>query len=365
MIEDGMCDMVAMGRALIADPRLPEKARAGKEDEVLHCVACGQGCFDNLFRMKAVECLCNPQAGHEEERSLPPVAQGCRVMVIGGGASGMSAALAAAERGHEVVLYEKSDRLGGQLHLAGAPPGREEFARLARDLARRVDTCDIRVELGREVDAPLIDAERPDTVILATGGTSIEPPIPGCDRDFVVQAWDVLAARACAGERVVVVGGGAVGVETALALAEKGTLSGEALKFLLVHGAEKPEDLLQMAVRGTREIVLVEMLDKVGTNFGRTTRWGMLQDLERFGIRTLTESRVLEITAGGLKVEKGGWLEEIPADTVVLAVGTRPFNPLQEVLAKKGIPFVVAGDASQVGMAIDAIHQGFAAGREV
>jgi 2,4-dienoyl-CoA reductase (NADPH2) len=156
-----------------------------------------------------------------------------------------------------------------------------------------------------------------------------------------------------------------VGVETALALAEKGTLSGEALKFLLVHGAEKPEDLLQMAVRGTREIVLGEMLDKVGTNFGRTTRWGMLQDLERFGIRTLTESRVLEITAGGLKVEKGGWLEEIPADTVVLAVGTRPFNPLQEVLAKKGIPFVVAGDASQVGMAIDAIHQGFAAGREV
>jgi 2,4-dienoyl-CoA reductase (NADPH2) len=277
----------------------------------------------------------------------------------------MSAALAAAGRGHAVSLYEKSDRLGGQLHLAGAPPGREEFARLARDLARQVEIGDIRVELGREVDAPLIDAERPDTVILATGGTSIEPPIPGCDRDFVVQAWDVLAGRVCAGERVVVVGGGAVGVETALALAEKGTLSGEALKFLLVHGAEKPEDLLQMAVRGTREIVLVEMLEKVGTNFGRTTRWGMLQDLERFGIRTLTGSRVLEITAGGLRFEKGGREEEIPADTVVLAVGTRPCNPLQEVLVKKRIPFVVVGDALQVGMAIDAIHQGFTAGREI
>jgi 2,4-dienoyl-CoA reductase (NADPH2) len=365
MIEDGLCDMVAMGRALIADPRLPEKARAGKEDEILHCVACGQGCFDNLFRVKAVECLCNPQAGHEEERSLHPAAQGRRVMVIGGGASGMSAALAAAGRGHAVSLYEKSDRLGGQLHLAGAPPGREEFARLARDLVRQVEIGDIRVELGREVDAPLIDAERPDTVILATGGTSIEPPIPGCDRDFVVQAWDVLAGRVCAGERVVVVGGGAVGVETALALAEKGTLSGEALKFLLVHGAEKPEDLLQMAVRGAREIVLVEMLDKVGTNFGRTTRWGMLQDLERFGIRTLTGARVLEITSTGLKVEKGGRVEEISADTVVLAVGTRPHNPLQEVLVKKRIPFVVVGDALQVGMAIDAIHQGFTAGREI
>jgi 2,4-dienoyl-CoA reductase (NADPH2) len=365
MIEDGVCDMVAMGRALIADPFLPEKARTGREEEILHCVACGQGCFDNLFKMKAVECLCNPLAGHEEERSLHPIARGRRVMVIGGGAAGMSAALVAAGRGHEVILHEKSERLGGQLHLAGAPPGREEFAVLARDLARQVAIGGIRVELGREVDAATIEAEQPEAVVLATGGTSIQPPIPGRDRDCVVQAWDVLSGRARVGKRVVVVGGGAVGVETALALAEKGTLSGEALKFLLVHGAEKPEELLRMAVRGTREIVLVEMLEKMGTNFGRTTRWGMLQDLERFGIRTLTASKALEITAEGITIEKGGQVEEIPADTVVLAVGTRSHNPLQEVLAKKGIPFSVAGDALQVGMAIDAIHQGFAAGREI
>jgi 2,4-dienoyl-CoA reductase (NADPH2) len=365
MIEDGLCDMVAMGRALIADPRLPEKARSGKEDEILHCVACGQGCFDNLFKMKAVECLCNPKAGHEEGRALDPAAERRRVMVVGGGAAGMSAALAAAERGHAVALFEKAGRLGGQLHLAGAPPGREEFAVLARDLARQVKAAGIRVELDREVDAALIEEEKPDAVVLATGGASIEPPIPGRERPSVVQAWDVLSGKARAGRRVVVVGGGAVGVETALALAEKGTLSGEALKFLLVHGAEKPEELLRDALCGTREIVLVEMLEKVGTNFGRTTRWGMLQDLERFGIRALTASRALEVTAGGLVVETEGRTEEIPADTVVLAVGTRPHNPLQEALAQKGIPFAVAGDARQVGMAIDAIHQGFAAGREI
>ncbi len=365
LIEDGMCDAVAMGRALIADPRLPEKARSGKEKEIVHCVACGQGCFDNLFRMQAVECLCNPKAGHEADRAMDPTTASLRVLVIGGGAAGMSAALAAAERGHHIALFEKSGRLGGQLHLAGAPPGREEFANLARDLARQVAASGIRVVLGTEVDQAVIDAEVPQAVILATGGTSIVPPIPGRELDLVVQAWDVLAGQARTGRRVVVVGGGAVGVETALALAEKGTLSGEALKFLLVHGAEPAADLLDQAVRGTRQIVLVEMLDKVGSNFGKTTRWGMLKDLERFGIRTLTASRALEITAEGLRVEKDGQVEEIPADTVVLAVGTRPHNPLQELLVRKGIPFRVAGDARQVGMAIDAIHQGFAAGREI
>jgi 2,4-dienoyl-CoA reductase (NADPH2) len=287
------------------------------------------------------------------------------VLVAGGGAAGMSAALAAAERGHAVTLFEKSGRLGGQLYLAGAPPGREEFAVLARDLSRQVEAAGIRVVLGTEVDQSVLDAERPQAVILATGGTSILPPIPGRELDLVVQSWDVLARQARTGQRVVVVGGGAVGVETALALAEKGTLSGEALKFLLVHGAEPADELLRQAIRGTREVVLVEMLDKVGSNFGKTTRWGMLQDLQRFGIRSLTASRALEITAEGLRIENDGQVEEIPADTVVLAVGTRPHNPLQEWLVRKGIPFKVAGDARQVGMAIDAIHQGFAAGREI
>ncbi len=365
LLEDGMCDMVAMGRALIADPRLPEKARAGKEGEILHCVACGQGCFDNLFKMRAVECLCNPRVGHEETMATTPVDDVLRVLVAGGGAAGMSAALAAAERGHAVSLFEKSARLGGQLHLAGAPPGREEFAVLARDLARQVASAGIRVVLETEVDQGVLEAERPDAVILATGGTSAVPPVPGRELPHVVQAWDVLAGKARTGRRVAVVGGGAVGVETALALAERGTLSGEALKFLLVHGAESAEELLRQATHGSKEIVLVEMLDRVGGNFGRTTRWGMLQDLERFGIRVLAASRVQEVTAGGIRVETAGQLEEIAADTVVLAVGTRPHNPLQALLAQQGVPFRVAGDARQVGMAIDAIHQGFAAGREI
>lgn len=365
MLADGVCDMVAMGRALIADPALPEKARTGREEEVVHCVACGQGCFDNLFKMKAVECLCNPRAGYELERVVAKTAAPLSVMVVGGGAAGMSAAMAAAERGHLVTLYEKESRLGGQLHLAGSPPGREEFLDLAHDLARQLSLLGVTVHLNREVDGALLDAARPDAVVLATGGRAVVPSIPGVDLPHVVQAWDVLAGKVHAGRRVVVIGGGAAGVETALFLAEKGTLSGEALKFLFVHGAESPEDVYRLAVRGSRDVTVLEMVEELGMNFGRTTRWGMLQDVERFGIRTRTAARTLEITPSSVRIEQNGVEDNIPADTVVLAVGTRSYNPLQETVALRGIPFRVVGDAAAAAMVFDAIHQGFAAGMAI
>ncbi|ABQ25791.1 oxidoreductase [Geotalea uraniireducens] len=365
LIADGMCDMVAMGRALIADPALPEKTMRGKEREIVHCVACGQGCFDNLFKMKPVECLCNPRAGHERETVIERAAKSLKVMVVGGGAAGMTAAAAAADAGHQVTLFERSGRLGGQLHLAGAPPGREEFLELARDLACQLDLRKVRVVLNQEVDEAVIEREQPDAVILATGGMPVTPPIPGANLPNVVQAWDILAGKVRTGKRVAIVGGGAVGVETALLLAEKGTLSGEELKFLLVHGAEAVEDLGRLAVRGTKEVILVEMLDGLGNNFGKSTRWGMLMDVERYGVIAGTAVKVLEITAAGLRVERDGNVEDIAADTVVLAVGTRPYNPLQEILAKRGIPHKTAGDALQAAMVFDAVHQGFAAGREI
>jgi 2,4-dienoyl-CoA reductase (NADPH2) len=181
----------------------------------------------------------------------------------------------------------------------------------------------------------------------------------------VAQAWDVLAGKVRTGRRVVVIGGGAVGVETALFLAEKGTLSGEALKFLLVHGAEPPEELYRLAVRGTKELTVLEMLDDLGRNFGRTTRWGMLQDVERFGVRTRTAARALEITSTVVRIEGEGGVEEIAADTVVLAVGTKAYNPLQVIVEQRGIPFRVVGDAVTAAMVFDAVHQGFAAGMAI
>ncbi|MGD9732246.1 MAG: FAD-dependent oxidoreductase [Desulfamplus sp.] len=383
MIADGLCDMVAMGRSLIADPYLPEKAKTGREEEIIHCIACAQGCFDNLFKLKHVECLCNPKAGYEKTRAVVQADNPKKVMVIGGGAAGMNAAMALADRGHRVSLYESSGKLGGQLYLAAAPPGREEFAELAKNLETQVRIRNIDLHMNTSVDIELIKREKPDHIILATGARPMTPPIPGIDKSYVeqayipgndqlchltlvelsrvVQAWDVLQNKVYTGENVVVVGGGAVGVETALFLAEKGTLSGDALKFLLVNNAETPETLYKMATQGTKKITIVEMLDKAGREFGKSTRWGMLQDMERVGINVKLKSRALEITRDGIIIETPSGNEEILADTIVIATGSVSNNSLVPEIEKLNIPCDTIGDAKSIGMAFDAVHQGLMA----
>ena len=365
LIADNMCDMVAMGRSLIADPFLPKKVEEDREHEILHCIACAQGCFDNLFKLKHVECLCNPRAGYECKGQCKTVEIPKKIMVIGGGAAGMSAALGAKQRGHNVALYEKEGGMGGQLFLAACPPGRDEFAELAWDLANQVYDNDITVELDQVVDGDLIDKEKPDHIILATGAVPLTPPIPGADLPHVVQAWDVLSQQAFTGKRVVIIGGGAVGVETALFLAEKGTLSAEALKFLFVNQAESPEVLYEMATRGTKDITIIEMLDVIGKDFGKSTRWGMLQDVKRYNITPLSGAKALEITPKGLKIESSQGIEDIPADTIVLAAGSKSENSLIDIIKARNIPCDVVGDAHSIGMAFDAVHKGYAAGMNI
>ncbi|TWI75419.1 2,4-dienoyl-CoA reductase (NADPH2) [Desulfobotulus alkaliphilus] len=365
LIADDMCDMVAMGRSLIADAFLPKKTEEGRENEVIHCIACAQGCFDNLFKFKHVECLCNPRAGYEFKMAAVKADRVKKVFVIGGGAAGMSAALAANEKGHDVTLFEASSRLGGQLYLAAAPPGREEFAELAKDLATQVQVNNIRVMLKTTVDKALLEKEKPDAVILATGAEPLSPPIPGADLPHVVQAWDVLEDRAHTGKNVVVIGGGAVGVETSIFLGEKGTLSGEELKFLFVNRADDVEKLYELATKGTKNVTLIEMTQSLGKDIGKSTRWTMMQEMKRIGIRTDVTTKALEITKEGVKVEGNDGLELIPADSVVLAAGSKPVSALKEVVEALGISCQVIGDAAKIGLAFDAVHQGYAAGRAV
>jgi 2,4-dienoyl-CoA reductase (NADPH2) len=142
-------------------------------------------------------------------------------------------------------------------------------------------------------------------------------------------------------------------------------MNGETLKFLLVNKAEDPELLYTMATKGTKDVTVIEMLEKIGKDFGRTTRWGMLQDVSRYGVKSLLATKALEINANGIKVDTGSGTEEIPADTVVIAVGARSNNALKEIIESKGIACEVAGDAQTIGMAFDAVHQGYKAGLNI
>jgi 2,4-dienoyl-CoA reductase (NADPH2) len=351
-----MCDLVALGRGLIADPDLPRKAEQGREQEIIHCIGCGQGCFDHILQLKPVGCLANPEAGREHEPRAEPAQSAKHVLVVGGGPAGMSAAIAAHDRGHRVRLVEAADRLGGQLHIAAAPPGRAEFQTLAEDLAAQVRTRNIELILGHRASAGWIQEQRPDEVVLCTGARPMVPAIPGADAANVCQAWDVLLRKAWTGQRVVVLGGGAVGVETALFLAQQGTLGGEELKFLLVNEVEPCDHLLSLCRKGSKEVILVEMLERLGRDIGKSTRWTMLQELKRFGVQARTTTRALAISPEGLKAETGGEEELIPADSVVLAVGSAPSNPLQSELESIGLSCSVVGDASQPAQAMQAIH---------
>ncbi|MFA5907030.1 MAG: FAD-dependent oxidoreductase, partial [Desulfobacula sp.] len=243
-----------------------------------------------------------------------------------------------------------------------APPGREEFARFAGDLARQIELRQIPVVFNSNVDESMILAEKPDHIILATGSSPWIPELPGLNLPHVVNAWDVLENKAHTGTRVVIIGGGAVGVETALFLAEKGTLSADMVKFLLVNQAENLETLYEMATKGSKKIILIEMLDKIGKDIGKSTKWGMMQDLGRFGIRTMTNAKVVRITPQGLETDQGGQIGQINADTVVVAAGSKPDTRLTSILKNTGIPFDIIGDAQKVATAFDAVHSGYQAG---
>jgi len=357
-LRDGVADLINLGRPLIADPELPLKVKAGQLNRVVHCVACNQGCFDHVFKGMPVACMVNPRAGQEARRKVEDAEQGKKVLVVGGGPAGMMAAATAAQRGHEVILLEKEMHLGGQLLLAGATQDRRELLTVVQDLEQRLADSGAEVRTGTEATAALIEAEAPDVVMVATGARPAEVVLPGSEGGNVTQAWDVLTGEALVGPRVVVVGGGPVAVDVARELSQRGTLDGETLRFLLVNEAETPESLRERCLRGTHQVTMVEMKAKAGEGIGKSTRWSMLQDLKRFAVEVFTETTVLGIGSDGVTVQDPEGERLIPADTVVLAMGSRPDDTLAEALSgRDGV--VVVGDAKKPRHAFQAIHEGF------
>jgi len=361
ILQNESADLVGMARAMIADSELVLKAAEGRFNEIRKCIGCNQGCLDAVFNMQSVGCLVNPQAGKECE-GLRRAVQQKKVLVVGGGPAGMEAARTAAERGHRVTLWEKSERLGGQLVLAAVPPGRKEFGVFVEYLVSEMARLGVEVELGKEADDSNIVAYGPDAVIMATGAVPAELPVDGANGPEVVQAWDILAGRVSSGRRVVIVGGGAVGCEAAIYLAQKGTIDAETLHFLAINGAEDLERLKELATRGIKEVTLVEMRKSVGTDIGITSRWIILQELRRYGVRVLAKTKVSAINAQGVLVEQGGKEQLIEADTVLLAVGSRSVSELCEKVKERLPEVYMVGDAVAPRKALDAVRQGYLAG---
>jgi len=365
ILRDGQADLIGFARGLIADPELPNKALQGRLDEINRCIACNQGCFDPIFDQKPVTCLVNARAGAEGKLTIEPATRKKKVMVIGGGPAGMEAARVAAFRGHQVSLYEKAEKLGGQLLLAAAPPGRGEFLSFVSYLETQMKIQSVAVHTRTEVTPEYVELEKPDVVVVATGAEPLVSDIKGINRPNVVTAWDVLSGRVGTGREVVVIGGGAVGMGTAIFLARKGTIDGDTLRFLMANQAETFETLNSLLFRGVKKVTVVEMLNRLGQDLGRSTRWTIMQDLWRLSVKTMTHTRAKEITDGGVIVDRAGREDLIRGDTIVVATGARAVNALYEKLQGRASEIYLIGDAKTPRKALEAVAEGLALGRTI
>jgi len=361
ILAEGMADMVALGRVLIADPDWPLKSKEGRPEEIRPCVGCMQGCMDRIFTGQPLCCLVNAEAGLEEEREIKPAEHPKKVMVVGSGPGGLEVARVAAKAGHEVDLFEKAPQIGGQLAVAGAPPGRGEFLGLVDYYEALLPKLGVKIHMGVELDVEGIKERNPEALIVAEGAEPIMPNIPGADQPFVISSWEFLKASPPLGKKVAVIGGGAVGMETAMQVARIGTINPNILEFLMFHRAETDERLHDLVRKGTKEVTIFEMLPKAGQDVGKSSRWIWLHDLREREVRILTKAKVEAIEPDGIVYTVEGETRREPFDSVIMAVGSKPRTALSEGLKQAGIPFRSIGDCNSPRMIIDAVHEGYLA----
>lgn len=358
-------DMVCLGRPLIADPHLPNKVKAGRLQDIVPCIGCNQGCLDAIFANQPVHCTVNPRAGRESDTEMRPAVAKKRVYVAGGGPAGLQFAVTAARRGHRVILYEKAVSLGGQVNLVGAVPGKEEFPGVIRSLESRARAAGVEVRLGTGLGAKTVLDERPDMLVVATGAEPGGIDVPVTPGSNVVDAWDILnGAVSHIGRRVVVVGAGATGCETALYLAHLAVPSEKTFTFLAYHEAHDPDGLRDLLHKSGKDIVVVEVAGKAAANVGLTTRWALLKKLRLMGVQLKLSARILRIKKGSVSVETPAGVESIRADTVVIAIGSRSRDDLSQTAVDHGIETVIIGDAREPRKIGDAVREAFDAALE-
>ncbi|MGN5636840.1 FAD-dependent oxidoreductase [Streptomyces sp. AC154] len=361
----GRADMVSMARPFLADPDFVVKASEGRADAINTCIGCNQACLDHIFSGKVTSCLVNPRACHETELTLSPTRTRKRVAVVGAGPAGLACAVTAAERGHEVTLFDAADEIGGQLNVARRVPGKEEFNETLRYFRTRLAEEKVGVRLGATVSAEQLGGF--DEVVLATGVTPRTPAIPGVDHPSVVSYLDVLRHGAPVGDRVALVGAGGIGFDVAEFLTDGGdaaSLDPEA--FFRQWGVDT--EYRERGGLGTAERpktprtvhLLQRKASKVGAGLGKTTGWIHRTELRRRGVTMLAGVGYERIDDDGLHVTIDGEQQLLPVDTVVLCAGQEPRRELYEELLAAGRPAHLIGGAD-VAAELDAkraIRQG-------
>lgn len=370
IVDEGNADFIGIARGFVADPQLANKAKKRAYDTIRPCIACNQSCMDNIFFGRKLKCLVNAEAGREvdlmKNALLPVQIEACcpeNILVIGAGVSGLEYARVAAMRGHHVTIWEENLQPGGQVILASTPPGRQEFLRLITYLIHACQVLNVPIFFEKKATLDIvlgaINAGVFERVVIATGAKPMAPPIQIEEGASVVQAWDVLKKKVKTGPRVVIVGGGAVGVETALLLAEIGTIDAQTLRFHVLHQAARLEELYRMLTQGSKHITIVEMGKGIGKDIGPSTRWSRLKMLERFNVIAMDQTKVIAIKQGVVLVEKHERLESIPVDTVVLAGGSCSNDKLYAELKGKLDKLSIIGDAFKPRKIQDAISDAY------
>lgn len=326
IIGAGKADFVALARPTLTDPGFAVKAKEGRYGDIRRCIACNV-CLEHLFRNEPIICVLNPTVGREFEQPTEPAAKKKNVAVIGGGPAGMQAAISAAELGHDVTLFEKDSILGGNFRIAAMPPAKGELVSFINWQEQRMNALGVAVKLNTPATIQTIGEA--DAIILATGATSITPQIPGVDGENVMHAVDVLSGKVLPGKRVVVIGGGETGTETA--------------NYLGIID---------------RYITIVEMQEEIAPFSANAVRHYLIRSLKENGVKILTNTEVREITEHSVVTDKG---EEIAADTVVLALGFQSENTIMKELEAAGKSVLIVGDAKEPRSVMEAVKEGYEA----
>lgn len=328
IIETGQGDFVGLGRPLWADPEWPNKAESGHPEDIRPCIRCNEGCLERtFFQFKAVTCAVNPQISREGELKIHPSARPRKIAVIGGGPAGMEAARVAKLRGHDVTLYEEQPELGGVLKEAETPSFKQDIVHFTDYQKTQIKKFDIPVIHKRAEEK---DLKKYDAVICATGSHPIIPNIKGVDHKNVIDALTAIDQPKKVGTNVVVIGGGLVGTETALDLAEH-------------H----------------HHVTLVEMKPSIMSDVATTDKLAYGERIAKTDMKIMTDTRLTELTDKGAEVCTRKGCESLSADTVILALGLKADSALYDQLKKDGIEAYLIGDAVKAGKIFDAIHTAY------